>query len=334
MSRSAISIPFGWALASSATLLAMGYAIATKPIEDFVNIPFTIALILILPLSVAAVSLRLANPEASADHRLILYFIGATILYSTITFCTRELGADAFFWLENPDLKKPIAAVYISSFAALFGGLLFLVRLKLRFIYGASEAIVGLVVSTHKVVTEINQVAAINTNTTLAFLTAGIYLIVRGLDNMHQGLSKEPFDGLVLLLISRLPWTESGMVRSEFTALKRSMKAPDFIQGRIFSRPCMYYKDQKSSNYEYDFLNRKVKKFKRIACVALDDDRLVFRLTNSSSRLRALSLPGATEWDPTGVGRQLHEWIALPISGRDEFLSFSKLALEDAKNDA
>lgn len=74
------------------------------------------------------------------------------------------------------------------------GMLLFAIRLKWRCLYGASEATVGVVVASQRFY---HDVVATNTPTpfvVLAILTAGVYLVVRGADNIHQGLVKEPLD--------------------------------------------------------------------------------------------------------------------------------------------
>jgi uncharacterized membrane protein HdeD (DUF308 family) len=88
--------------------------------------------------------------------------------------------------------EASIAVVGLGTLAV--GMLLFVFRLKWRCLYGASEAVVGVIVASQRFYHD-----AVTTNTpapflVLAILTAGVYLVVRGADNIHQGLTKEPLD--------------------------------------------------------------------------------------------------------------------------------------------
>ena len=58
--------------------------------------------------------------------------------------------------------------------------------------YGFTEVLVGATVAGYRVAT--NQ--GLNTELYLVVLTAGIYLVVRGLDNVQQGLKARPDDFL------------------------------------------------------------------------------------------------------------------------------------------
>lgn len=73
------------------------------------------------------------------------------------------------------------------------GAVFYFFRLKQRFLYGATEAAAGIVVAAHRMSLEPAVGIPSDTSFYFAFLTAGVYLFVRGLDNMHQGIkSKEP----------------------------------------------------------------------------------------------------------------------------------------------
>jgi hypothetical protein len=82
------------------------------------------------------------------------------------------------------------------------GLVLFLFRLKLRVFYGLTEALVGMAVAAQRA-SDVGVIALDNRNFYLAILTAGVYLVVRGLDNIHQGLTKLPIDPLATWLITR-----------------------------------------------------------------------------------------------------------------------------------
>jgi hypothetical protein len=52
----------------------------------------------------------------------------------------------------------------------------------------------GILVATHRSYSSPDLIAIVNTEFLLFLLTAGIYLVVRGLDNIHTGITKEPRD--------------------------------------------------------------------------------------------------------------------------------------------
>src|ERR1700682_1350931 len=74
---------------------------------------------------------------------------------------------------------------------AIAGAVLFAFRLHARALYGFTEAIVGLLIAGQRAAVETRWPIE-DLSFDLAVLTAGVYLVVRGLDNVHQGLKKEP----------------------------------------------------------------------------------------------------------------------------------------------
>jgi hypothetical protein len=87
---------------------------------------------------------------------------------------------------------------------------LFYFRLKLRSVYGFSEAAVGLVVAGH--LAQDRALTISNTGFYFAVLTAGVYLVVRGLDNVHQGLTIDPIAATVLRFLKRKTRGQSAAV--------------------------------------------------------------------------------------------------------------------------
>ena len=69
------------------------------------------------------------------------------------------------------------------------GSLFFWFRLRQRFLYGATEAMAGAAVAAHRLSVEPGQGLPGDGGFYIAILTAGVYLVVRGLDNMHQALA-------------------------------------------------------------------------------------------------------------------------------------------------
>ena len=96
-------------------------------------------------------------------------------------------------------LADPASRVYafpgLNAAAVLAVGLaLFAVRRRYRSTYGAVEVVIGVVVALTQTVDVLNSGRAIDGRFVLAMLTAGVYLVVRGLDNVDQGLEKTPSD--------------------------------------------------------------------------------------------------------------------------------------------
>jgi hypothetical protein len=84
------------------------------------------------------------------------------------------------------------------------GAFLFAVRLRYRATYGLSEVVVGLVIAAYRFEANISGAKPISPDFLVAILTAAVYLVVRGFDNIHQGIAKEPVDPLYQRLASRL----------------------------------------------------------------------------------------------------------------------------------
>jgi hypothetical protein len=62
------------------------------------------------------------------------------------------------------------------------------------------------------------------------------------------------------------------------------------------------------------------------AFVALHNDMVVFKLTGTQHE-KALALSGALLWDPSGKGRPMKEWVALPATHTQHFKSLAGAAL-------
>ena len=57
---------------------------------------------------------------------------------------------------------------------------------------------------------------------------------------------------------------------------------------------------------------------------------MVFKLSDRDAHTRALSLPGAHLFDPSGEGRPFKEWVVVPEVHADEWESLSHEALRPA----
>jgi len=80
---------------------------------------------------------------------------------------------------------------------------------------------------------------------------------------------------------------------------------PDVRRSSVFGMPCL-----KRSG-------RVVAGFTRT------EGGMVFKLTDPEVHARALSVPGAHLFDPSGRGEQFRHWVVLPVSAADEWESLA-----------
>jgi hypothetical protein len=63
------------------------------------------------------------------------------------------------------------------------------------------------------------------------------------------------------------------------------------------------------------------------AFIAQHLEAVIFKLSGSHHE-QAMTLRGAVLWDPSGKGRPMKEWVALPVSASKHFVAFANAALE------
>lgn len=184
--------------ASTFMLATLAYAIRTRTLEDFLRYPSAIAAAVAVVVTAAlllgwhSTGWRRPNKET-----LLAILVGGPLMLATagvLYYSAAVAVKDLYLWLLDPSSRQPLTVVAAGALTLAIGGLLFFFRLKLRCVYGLSEALVGVVVAVHRVATTAISAATFDAGFYLAILTAGIYLVVRGLDNVHQGLTKEPID--------------------------------------------------------------------------------------------------------------------------------------------
>ena len=96
---------------------------------------------------------------------------------------------DVYVFLQSPYLSRYPFFFAIGSFSLISAYLLFVFRLRWRAFYGITEVVVGFLVVMHNAILFYEE--GLKSNSFLvAVLTAGIYFMVRGLDNWHQGRVK------------------------------------------------------------------------------------------------------------------------------------------------
>jgi hypothetical protein len=126
-----------------------------------------------------------------------------SVLLGLIYYSIGVAFKDTYNWVTTLTLSRDQEFTVVALFILIAGSGLYLLRWGFRSLYGLTEVIVGVFVGTLKIfpsaapvpseqAPEISKmISGLTTDASVAVLTAGIYLVVRGLDNMHQGISTD-----------------------------------------------------------------------------------------------------------------------------------------------
>ncbi len=182
---------------------AIGHTIQTRPSTDILKYSLYIIAAVFVIFSVIMIVLAFqgkVDKPRKGDLVMYLATIIAIFLIGPIYYSVGASIKDLYLWIQSPQVPKSGAIIMILAITSILGVILFYFRLRARSIYGITEAGIGLTVAAYKVASEDSQTLA-TTNFYLVILTASVYLVVRGLDNIHQGLTKEPIDQYMRKLI-------------------------------------------------------------------------------------------------------------------------------------
>lgn len=108
-----------------------------------------------------------------------------------------------YLWARAPQTSELLVLWLSAPATLLLGGAAFLFRLRFRCLYGITEVGAGLFVAWFQVRGG-GGGGLLSGAFLLAFITAAVYLVVRGLDNVHQGWKAEPPDPLAAFLRDRI----------------------------------------------------------------------------------------------------------------------------------
>ena len=201
----------GVVLAGALGLAAYAYTISARSRDqiweftyDVGRVMFACLIVVLLVLALqklsttARIGLMLGGPIAAAF--LSLFFAFQAYVYVVVF---GDLGRWALQVRLGSSLSWSgvFAAIVAMLGVVVISGLLFWFRLRRRSFYGVTEALIGLMMSAVKV-NEPHD--SLGPGFLLAILTASVYLIVRGLDNVHQGMVKDPKDEKFLSLAERV----------------------------------------------------------------------------------------------------------------------------------
>lgn len=191
--------------ASVILILSFIHGIRTRTFEDFLHyspylaIPLEIGLFIVLLYYWHKAGFKRPSREEMIN---VIIFSFALLIASVFYYAVGVAIKDLFLWMQAPSFSETGAIVATMTITLFMGLTLFYIRSRFRSIYGVSEALVGLTVAGYRVAIE-NSNTSVTTGFYLAILTAGVYLVVRGLDNIHQGLTKEPLDPIAISFLNR-----------------------------------------------------------------------------------------------------------------------------------
>ena len=192
-------------------------AVRTRAINDILTGATPIAIILGGLLVLIVVAALIAEPPKVKPRGIIKRIVPGLILLAGVAAGVVAAGAifyavgasvsDLYLWVQSDvsgaQAESRLWFGVVATLPLAAAALLFSFRLVFRSIYGLSEAGVGLWVGVQQLYTDSAAAALI-----VPILTASVYLMVRGFDNVHQGLTKDPKDPIATQAVARLrrPW--------------------------------------------------------------------------------------------------------------------------------
>lgn len=139
--------------------------------------------------------IRRIRPGKSSISVKTAFALALAVGFGVFIWVSVAIGFyNAYKYAMAPELARVTSLALVAIITLAAGIVLFFVRLKWRCVYGLSEALIGVVVASQRYYTDALVNPTTTTSLALAVLTAGVYLVVRGADNIHHGLTKAPID--------------------------------------------------------------------------------------------------------------------------------------------
>ena len=125
----------------------------------------------------------------------VLYLPLAIIALTAVYYGIWGALQDGYIWIERQSPPRGLFVAFIGVVVVSLGYALFLFRLHVRFFFGLTEVVTGLVIALRNIPENADPVLW-NSQIFIVILT-GIFLIIRGFDNMYTGLKSESRDSLL-----------------------------------------------------------------------------------------------------------------------------------------
>ena len=134
------------------------------------------------------------RPDVSVLALLFASLVCMGLLILSVGEALLLLGSQLSAALTNPASRIYAFPGLSAAIVLVVGFALFLIRRKYRSTYGAVEVAVGAVVALIQTMEVVTRGQTVDGHFVLVMLTAGVYLVVRGLDNVDVGREKTPKD--------------------------------------------------------------------------------------------------------------------------------------------
>jgi hypothetical protein len=186
-----VNVTKGGMLAGSLMVAAVFYGLLSRPIGDVLRYSALVA----GGLSVSVlggvgsgwIRSKRGRPSRNQVAQFLVLLIAVPVLGGPVYYGLFATMAD-LYRLLLPVRQASLGASMVAALAMVAGLALFWLRLRVRLVYGLSEVMVGLAIAAWRGYGETTSGVPSTPEFYLAILTASIYLVVRGLDNMHQAL--------------------------------------------------------------------------------------------------------------------------------------------------
>lgn len=195
-------------LAAVLLIASIWYAIAHRPLADVLLYSY----IATIPFAYGFVfrELKMYLGAAKTPIQKVIFFAKILLPAPIVAILIIPVGCayygivsavlDVLRWVAIHLSDSGRSASLAIAISAFLGVAFFVFRLKFRFVYGMTEAFVGLAVAGYRA----TSTGTVDTALLLTVLTAGVYLVVRGLDNMHQAWTTKS-DAILNWFLSESP---------------------------------------------------------------------------------------------------------------------------------
>lgn len=191
-------VPISRLISISFLLSPVVYAALHRTIEDFLFYGSLASAFFLVAFTVFASGLKrptllrwrgwifiFTHSLSSVFTEVFLFSLSA--VFTGVLFYSLSVAfKDAALYVVDAGSFRNGSIVLSTVLVLAVAALLFYVRLRYRVLYGLSEVAVGISVAVSRLTTP-EGAAPRDADFYLAMLTAGVYLIIRGLDNVHSG---------------------------------------------------------------------------------------------------------------------------------------------------
>ena len=168
----------------------IGFAIFVSPLKDILFNTITITLLLYLVVGGFTVYHRVQNRNLRVGEGDAVEFLIALIalpILGLLFYSSWVLLKTIYIWQMAGPQSVIFQPIFGSIITLIAGVALFKFRAIARGFYGLTEVVAGVSIAAYRISTGNTDILNASPEIYIALLTAGVYLVVRGLDNMEQG---------------------------------------------------------------------------------------------------------------------------------------------------